>query len=159
MFSLREPLVDRKRPTRVDRPTRATAVLLAAALCALACGCGTQSDAGAAGADHPLPTSYDVTLTSSCGERGLLGAYRVSVRDELVTGVENLDQDYPYEPRPSEVPTLQDLLDRGRSAPPDTIVEFVVDAAGVPRTLSLDPVANAIDDEECYEVTDLVSVT
>ncbi|UUZ58049.1 hypothetical protein [Nocardioides sp. B-3] len=44
------------------------------------------------------------------------------------------------------------------SARPDA-VEYVVDDTGVPRSLSLDPIPNGIDDEECYEVTDLVTST
>ncbi len=106
-----------------------------------------------------LPRSYAFTLTSSCGERGLIGDYRVTVRSGRVSDVDNLDDDYPYEPTLAEVPTLQDLADMADSAGPDEVVEYVVDEAGAPRSLTLDPVPNAIDDEECYEVTDLVPLT
>ncbi len=99
------------------------------------------------------------TLTSSCGERGLIGDYRVTVRDEQVRDVDNLDDDYPYEPTLAEVPTLQDLADLASSASPDEVVEYEVDEEGVPRSLSLDPVPNGIDDEECYEVADLVPLS
>lgn len=81
------------------------------------------------------------------------------MRDERVRGVENLNDDYPYEPTLTEIPTLKDIIDLAESARPDTVVEYVVDDTGVPLSLSLDPVPNGIDDEECYEVTDLVPVT
>ena len=105
-----------------------------------------------------LPKSYTFTLTSSCGERGLLGDYRVTVRDEQVSAVENLDDDYPYEPKLDDVPTLQDIVDLAEAARPDAVIEYVVDDTGVPQSLILDPVPNGTDDEECYEVTDLLTV-
>lgn len=80
------------------------------------------------------------------------------MRDEGVRGVENLNDDYPYEPTLTEIPTLQDIVDLAESAHPDAVVECVVDDTGMPRSLSLDPVPDGIDDEECYEVTDLVPV-
>ncbi|MFC7724156.1 DUF6174 domain-containing protein [Nocardioides sp. GCM10028917] len=103
-----------------------------------------------------LPRSYAFKLTSSCGERGLIGDYRVTVRDGQVSDVDNLNDDYPYEPTFAEVPTLQDLADLAESARPDEVVEYVVDEVGVPRSLSLDPTPNGVDDEECYEVADLL---
>lgn len=125
-------------------------------------GCGDQpgpapTGTAAAATSPALPTSYDFTLTSSCGERPLIGDYRVSVRDDRVTRATSLDPDYP-EPTLTDVPTLRDLVDMAGAARPDAVVEYVVDDAGVPRSLSLDPMPNAIDDEECYEVTDLVVV-
>jgi len=102
-----------------------------------------------------LPDSYGYVLTSSCGERGLLGDYRVVVENAEVTAVENLNEDYPYDPELSEVPTLADLVDKARSAAPDALVELTLDESGLPRSLSLDPVPDAIDDEECYRVSDL----
>lgn len=136
-----------------------TATIVAAA-CASLVGCGEQAGPDLATetvVPPTLPTSYAFTLTSSCGERGLIGDYRVTVRDEQVAGAESLNRDYPYEPTLSEIPTLQDLVDLARSARPEAVVDYVVDDAGVPRSLSLDPVPNGIDDEECYEVSDLVT--
>ncbi len=141
-----------------------------AAVCGVLAGCGARTGPGPVEPAAPattstatdvattLPRSYAFTLTSSCGERGLLGDYRVHVRDDRVSGVENLNDDYPYEPTPTEVPTLQDMVDLAESARPGAVVDYVVDDAGVPRSLSLDPVPHGIDDEECYEVTDLVPV-
>jgi hypothetical protein len=102
-----------------------------------------------------VPESYRFVLTSSCGERGLLGDYRVAVHRERVTSVENLNEDYPYQPQPSEIPTLGDLLSMAESAAPQSVVKFLVDGKGLPKQLSLDPVPNGVDDEECYSVTSL----
>lgn len=165
----REPIPGRTRLQIVTRRSNATATLFAA-FCTLFTGCGdqtgpdlTKSAASArtstqTEAAPTLPKSYEFTLTSSCGERGLIGDYRVTVRDDQVTAVENLNDDYPYQPKLTEVPTLQDIVDLAESAGPDAVVEFVVDDTGVPRSLSLDPIPNGIDDEECYEVKDVVTV-
>ncbi|WP_241153653.1 DUF6174 domain-containing protein [Nocardioides pantholopis] len=106
-----------------------------------------------------LLRSYAFTLTSSCGECGLIGDYRVTVRDGQVSDVDSLNEDYPYEPRLAEVPTLQDLVSMAESARPDQLVKYVVNETGVPASLSLDPVPNGIDDEECYEVVNLLPLT
>lgn len=151
----------------MSRPNTSTSAWLLAALGVALTGCGGQQGPELAApavtttpsstqSDAALPKSYAFTLTSSGGERGLIGDYRVRVRDERVTSVENLNDDYPYEPKLFEIPTLQDLVDRAESARTETVVEFVefvVDDTGVPQSLSLDPVPNAIDDKECYEVS------
>jgi hypothetical protein len=102
-----------------------------------------------------LPTSYHYVLTSSCGERSLLGSYRVVVHDDAVVSVESLNADYPYRPRPEDVPTLADLLDLAAGAERDAVIDLRVDAHGVPVSLAIDHVPNGIDDEECYEVSEL----
>lgn len=102
-----------------------------------------------------LPQSYRFVLTSSCGERPLLGTYEITVHDEMVIEAKNLDPDYPYQPDVMELPTLGDLAELARAAPAESVVEFVVDENGLPRSLSLDPVPDAIDDEECYRVSHL----
>lgn len=154
----------KRRPTLVHVPDLAAV----AAVCALLGGCGTQS--GTAEIEQPAasattetenaappspPKSYRFVLSSSCGERGLIGDYGVTVRNERVTEVENLNVGYPHQPRLTEIPTLSDLTAMAESAPAQAIVEFVVDDEGLPRSLSLDPVPNAIDDEECYKVSNL----
>ncbi|MCW2766935.1 MAG: hypothetical protein JWO11_2894 [Nocardioides sp.] len=102
-----------------------------------------------------LPTSYEYVLTSSCGERGFLGDYRVVVRDEAVVTAVGLNKDCPYRPDLAEVPTLADLLAMAKSAAPDAIVDLVVDPEGFPVSLTIDHLPDAIDDEECYEVSEL----
>jgi hypothetical protein len=102
-----------------------------------------------------LPTSYVYVLTSSCGERGFLGDYRVVVRDEAVVNAVGLNKDYPYRPDLAEVPTLADLLAMAKSAAPGATVDLVVDPEGFPVSLTIDHLPDAIDDEECYEVSEL----
>ncbi len=138
-------------------------------VCGLLAGCGSQSvgsqvagataSPGTGSAVLPAPPqSYRFVLTSSCGERGLLGDYEVWVRDEKVIDAKNLDPNYPYQPDLKELPTLGDLGEMARGAPPETVVEFVVDENGLPQSLSLDPIPNGIDDEECYRVSELESL-
>lgn len=102
-----------------------------------------------------IPHSYRYVLESSCGERGFLGRYRVVVRDGVVTSVKNLNDDYPYQPSLAEVPTLAGLVEKAESAKPRAVVDLVLDGSGVPRSLEIDHIPNAIDDEECYEVSGL----
>lgn len=102
-----------------------------------------------------IPGSYRYVIESSCGERGFLGRYRVVVRDGGVVSVKNLNDDYPYQPDFAEVPTLAGLVEKAESAEPQAVVDLVLDESGLPRSLEIDHVPNAIDDEECYEVSAL----
>lgn len=165
-----EPADVDTRPTLVRRPL--TAVVGAIAMGAMAmtsCAAGpegprataTSSAAGSAGSPTSsasvaqIPDSYRYVLESSCGERGFLGRYRVLVRGGVVASVKNLNDDYPYQPDLDEVPTLTRLVEMAESAGPDAVVELVLDDAGLPRSLEIDHLPNAIDDEECYEVSAL----
>lgn len=102
-----------------------------------------------------IPDSYRYVLESSCGERGFLGRYRVVVRDGVVVSVKNLNDDYPSQPDVAEVPTLAGLVDMAESVSSEAVVSLTLDGAGLPRTLEIDHLPNAIDDEECYEVSEL----
>lgn len=103
-----------------------------------------------------LPLDYTYLLASSCGERALLGDYRVVVRDGDVVEVAGLDPDHPYRPEPQDVPSLADLLRMAEEAEPDAVVELETGPDGIPVSLSIDHVPNGVDDEECYEVSELV---
>ena len=142
---------------------RAAVVLAASSLGLAACGPASPTSSGplspSAASERALPTSYEYVLTSTCGERGLLGDYRVVVRDDQVTEVVGLDETYPYEPGPDEVPTLADLLEMAGSAETDAVVDLRVDPDGVPVSLSIDHVPTAVDDEECYAVSELQVTT
>lgn len=130
----------------------------AVAVCAVLTGCGSQvagADPDPPNASATAPESYTYVLTSSCGERGLIGDYNVVVENGTVVSAESRNARYPYEPDLSEVPTLVDLIAKATSAPPRSVIEYTVDDAGLPKSLSLDPVPNGIDDEECYRVTGL----
>lgn len=102
-------------------------------------------------AQAALPASYSFDLTSRCGERSLLGAYRVWVADDAVVRVE------PREgtPRPADladVPTIADLEAQIEDVGPDAVVEVDRADDGRLRSVSIDHLPDAIDDEECYTV-------
>lgn len=106
-----------------------------------------------------IPPDYSYRLTSSCGERALIGTYDIVVqdRDRVVSGaradgaasmIENL-----------EYPTIKALLDDALRADSPAEVEFETDAAGLPARLSIDGEPDAIDDEECYVFAAITPVT
>ncbi len=142
----------------------------AVTVCALLTGCGSQivgtgtdNTTNESAEAHPSsslqsgtpPESYTYVLTSSCGERGLIGDYDVVVENGDVVSAKSRNVTYPYKPDLSEVPTLAALIAKAQSAPPQSVIEYTVDDAGLPKSLSLDPIPNGIDDEECYRVTGL----
>jgi uncharacterized protein DUF6174 len=102
-----------------------------------------------------LPADYRYTLTSSCGERALIGRYQVVVNDGAVSTAEPMDSDTPP-PRLADVPTLEGIVEKANQAESDADVELELDDAGVPVSLSIDHDPDLIDDEECYDVTDFV---
>lgn len=132
-------------------------------------GCSADSDPASDGSPSSIvtseatpstprsatPHSYQYVLESSCGERGFLGRYRVVVNGGVVASVENLNDDYPYQPKLAEVPTLAGLVEKAESAKPQAVVDLVLDGSGLPRSLEIDHIPNAVDDEECYEVSAL----
>lgn len=92
--------------------------------------------------------SYRFTLDSTCGERLFLGTFHVTVEDGKVTLVE------PEAPIP-EVPTIADLLQRAQADGLAAPSEFHLDpTTGVPTVVEFEGDPNAIDDEECYAVSD-----
>ena len=113
------------------------------------------SDATPSAPHSAIPLSYRYVLESSCGERGFLGRYRVVVRDGVVASTENLNDDYPYRLDLAEVPTLAGLLEKAESAKPQAIVDLVLDGSGRPKSLEIDHLPHADDDEECYPVSAL----
>ncbi|WP_124343215.1 DUF6174 domain-containing protein [Cellulomonas algicola] len=103
--------------------------------------------------------SYAYSLTSSCGERLLIGSYRVTVTDGAVTAVEGLDEvgrriAGEAQDLVSAVPTIAALLDRVVDADASTVPEATFDDAGVPTAVTFDP-SPGVDDEECYAVADV----
>lgn len=58
--------------------------------------------------------------------------------------------------RLGEVPTLTGLVDMAEGADDDAVVDLRVDRQGRPTSLRIDHRPDGIDDEECYEVDDLV---
>jgi hypothetical protein len=121
----------------------------------LSTGCGDPDPTASAVTTSAIPTTYRFDLTSSCGERGFLGTYRVSVRDGRVVAARPLDPMTTYEPDLGEVPSLQDLADLPSTAPAGAEVRVELDGSGLPLRVEVDNVPAAIDDEECYAVADI----
>ncbi len=131
-------------------------------------GCGQED--GTTGAAAPgqqpstapsttpgLPDSYDLVLTASCGERGFLGVYDVQVRDGKVTQADPRAAQ-GYEVPLEQVPTLAGMLQMPTRLAPPAEVDLKVDQSGVPRSVMIDHHPEALDDEECYEVSEFVPV-
>jgi hypothetical protein len=106
------------------------------------------------------PPAYKFTLTSTCGERALIGRFRVTVTSGAVTRTEGLDDAArkALMLRLSKlVPTLGQLLDEADTARrqgADEVVVHVDRADGHPTSIRIDPNRDAIDDESCYDISD-----
>lgn len=106
------------------------------------------------------PDHYGFDLVSSCGERSLLGDFRITVEDGAISHLEALDEQAQRivdDPELREtVPTLSGLLDEARAAQDQgaDVVEVTVDPAdGHPTAINIDWQLNATDDEACYAVS------
>ena len=130
-----------------------------AALAVALAGCG-GGRAGAEGSTSqwPEPPSYSYTLDSQCGERDLIGRFRLTVVDGVVTRATGLDESAQriLERRsPGMLPTLRRLLDQVEHARRDGAAVATAEfdpVDGHPTKITIDHEANAIDDEECYTV-------
>jgi hypothetical protein len=106
------------------------------------------------------PPAYKFTLTSTCGERALIGRFRVTVASGAVTRTEGLDDAArkALMLRLSKlVPTLGQLLDEAATARrdgADDVVVHVDPRDGHPTSIRIDPSRDAIDDESCYDISD-----
>lgn len=106
------------------------------------------------------PPAYKFTLTSTCGERALIGRFRVTVASGAVIRTEGLDDAArkALMLRLSKlVPTLGQLLaeaDTARRQGADEVVVHVDRADGHPTSIRIDPDRDAIDDESCYDISD-----
>jgi hypothetical protein len=145
-------------------------ILCAAAVLALT-GCANQT-AVSPGAPAPAapapattpawvePSAYQFTLTSSCGERALIGKYQVTVTAGLVTknvGLDDAAKRSLMLRLARLVPTLGQLkaeADTATKEGADKVTVVVDPADGHPTSISIDPRANAIDDESCYTISD-----
>lgn len=134
------------------------AVLIGGLLGAVAaCGNGAEEVGSQSRSSWQEPASYTYTLRSSEGERALLGAFRITVRDGAVVKAEGLDDSGRrlVEDTPDAVPTIGQLLgelDQARRDDADTAeAEYAAD--GHPVRISLDWEENAIDDEARYDIS------
>lgn len=109
------------------------------------------------------PAAYSFTLQSRCGERGLLGRFHVEVENGTVVAVEGLDEQgrtTAANTPPEAMPTLADLLRlvaQARSNGADEVSLNTDPADGRPISIEIDWLANAIDDEECYTISDFIA--
>ena len=114
-------------------------------------------------AEWTEPAAYSFTLGSRCGERSLIGQFAVEVANGEVIAVEGLDDEGKTATsvvQPKDVPTLSDLLALVAEARSDGAdeVNLVTDPiAGHPVSVEIDWEAAAVDDEECYTVSDFVA--
>jgi hypothetical protein len=101
---------------------------------------------------------YTFTLTSSCGERYLIGAFDVEVADDEVVAVSASLAHLEVTPESyvrgggRTVDGFLDLVDERHADVTDVAFD---DELGFPATLTLDPEPLGIDDEECYVLTDV----
>ena len=107
------------------------------------------------------PAAYAFTMDASCGFRLLHGQFRVDVRDGEVVNFARLDS---MGANPNlendDIPTLGDMLDRVAEARDrsGSVVTLATDPDdGHPTSISIDWIVNAVDDEECYEISDYVA--
>lgn len=149
-----------------------SSVVLVGGLVCAAVGCGGDSGASVSAPAPSSPSSsfssfadswdepaaYAYTLTSSEGERSLIGTFRVTVRDGKVTKAVGLDESGrgAVQRAPEEVPTIGGLLDRLARAHQDgaDTAEAAYAPDGHPERITLDPLKNAVDDEESYVISD-----
>jgi hypothetical protein len=120
----------------------------------LVAACGDETAPTETAAEPPVPASYSYDLESSCGERNLIGTFHVSVEGDQViraeaTGRTTVEPDLAY------VPSLDDLEEMVEEAEPDAVVETERDADGRLTWVSIDHLPDAIDDEECYRISNI----
>lgn len=130
-------------------------MLMFVLLLALA-GCGDSETASIP--SWQAPDAYEFTLKSACGERTLIGKFRVAVESGSVVEAEGLDDSgrAVFEHgMGDEVPTLSELLDEAAKAKEQgaDVVEIQATDDGRPTEINIDWDINAIDDEACYQVT------
>jgi uncharacterized protein DUF6174 len=140
-----------------------SAVLLAAlGGCARSNGGGpaNQAEAAAASVSWTEPANYAYVVDSSCGERLLIGRFRITVTNAQVSRVEPLDPDASRElmlQLQNQVPTLGKMMadaEKARRAGAAKVDVRTDPADGHPTLIAIDHEANAVDDEECYAISD-----
>ncbi|GAA1765447.1 hypothetical protein GCM10009681_40620 [Luedemannella helvata] len=129
------------------------------------CGSGgTPTEEIESAAAWAEPARYAFTLESTCGERWLIGTFRVTVDNGAVAAVEGLDEPARRAVEGRDltflrevVPTLSGMVDeaaRARSAGAETVEVTVDRNTGHVTRINIDPARNSVDDESCYAVTD-----
>jgi Family of unknown function (DUF6174) len=157
---------------------RRTLALVGAVGLGLLVGCGDGGAGPGSGSGSPGVTSkladahdrweqagvadYSYVLHADCGERTLIGRFRIAVQDDTVTAADGLDQSGRLLVRElglDSVPTIDDLWDELLQAEADGADEANGDfdeALGYPTSITIDWERNAIDDEACYEISEFI---
>ncbi len=105
-----------------------------------------------------VPAKYGFTLDSQCGERALIGRFRVTVVDDKVVHAEGLDDAArrALMLRLADlVPTLRQLEAEAEAArrEGEEVVEVERDVSDAhPTKITIDESRNAVDDEACYTI-------
>ncbi|MDF6040856.1 DUF6174 domain-containing protein [Streptomyces sp. JH14] len=142
---------------------RLLAVSVVLALAVVGCSTGSTpvtaggGDQGKA-ARWSEPNRYSFRLLSESGERSGLGEYRITVGDGKVVKAIGLDEParLTVEGNPQDVPTLGGLLtdvQKARAGHAE-VAEVVFAADGHPTEIHIDWLADAIDDEADYLITE-----
>jgi hypothetical protein len=138
---------------------RLTPALLLAAVALTGCGDEAEPTANVPVPDWQPPNRYTYTLENRCGERALIGKWRIVVADGEVVDAEGLDEagrallDHGHA---HEIPTIPEVLDeavRAREHGAD-IVDVSTDDHGRPTHVDIDWDVNADDDESCFRISD-----
>ncbi|MFC9842588.1 DUF6174 domain-containing protein [Streptomyces sp. NPDC060223] len=156
-------------PRITSRPLPAAALIGALLYATAACGseASTSSGSGGKAAANPSaersttswqePASYVYTMTSSEGERNLIGTFRVTVEGGKVTKAVGLDESgrRVVEQSLGEVPTIGGLLEELEQARRDNADKAEAEYApdGHPVRIFLDHESNTIDDEALYIIS------
>jgi Family of unknown function (DUF6174) len=151
--------------------TVAVASVLFLGVAASACGSADEPDNSSSGGGEPpaesgipadltLPGSdYSYTVNAGCGERsGLVGLYRIQVVDGKVANVWPLSGSGGGGAALTDVPTIDQLVEEAESAEQDGADEVTVTTTpdGYPHRIMIDQIADAVDDEVCYTISDIV---
>ena len=112
-------------------------------------------------ADWVEPARYAYVLESTCGERALIGRFRITVSDGKVIKAEGLDepaQRTVADSPPDVIPTLGQLVEELNTARRNgaEVAELETDTAGHPARITIDPSRNSVDDESCYAISGLL---
>jgi hypothetical protein len=106
------------------------------------------------------PAAYTFKLESACGERALIGIFRVTVEDHRTVAFSGVDAaGIWFHGDPGSIPTLAAILAetadaKARNASRVDVTSDPLD--GHPVDVSIDRIANGIDDESCYRISDYV---